>query len=264
MNLLFPILGNIIVSFLYDDSKKKQAEEYVLRLAMYTGKPILNAGCKLRKLECAINCDINPYADWVQYCNVEDLSQFNDKQFSVVYLSHVLEHVNNPVAALSEAERVGEYVVIVLPKPWQITNLLHPDHKWDIDDSYDSVYFISRKDRKVFIYRKPNNLTREEEIQMIESVLDNLCTIYSVHKPMYVLDGWCPSGAIACFIDTGEMVFYHERVYPNVVAHEFAHYLQYLRGDFKTKSKEELEDEAIKFEQMFLRGDLNARTANFT
>jgi SAM-dependent methyltransferase len=254
--LIGSIIGNVVVSYIYDESKKRQAEEYSQQLARYLGKPILNAGYRLREVEGAIHCDINPLEEWVKYCDVQNLSQFGDRAFSVCLLSHVLEHVDDPIAALSEAERVADHVVLVLPKPWQLPNLLHPGHKWDIEDFGPGLIFKSRRDGRILVYRKPLNLTTNEEINIIESTLNYLSQIYQVQKPRYVLNGWCPSGAIACFLENGEMVFHHSRVSPNVVAHEFAHYLQYLRGDFWTRSKEELEGEAMEFEKRFLKGEI--------
>ncbi len=40
---------------------------------------------------------------------------FKDKMFEVVYLRHVLEHLENPILALKELKRVGKVIIIQVP-----------------------------------------------------------------------------------------------------------------------------------------------------
>lgn len=54
-------------------------------------------------------------------CDVHHLP-FRDKIFDVVYASHILEHVFNPLAFLKETKRVAKRGVIV-----RVPNLLFPD-----------------------------------------------------------------------------------------------------------------------------------------
>lgn len=50
-------------------------------------------------------------------CSVHDMGIFKDKQFDVVIVSHVLEHLPPKLLpnALSEIRRVGEYSIVYLP-----------------------------------------------------------------------------------------------------------------------------------------------------
>lgn len=81
--------------------------------------------------EVAINVDKNVpdnderYLSW----NLEEPLPFSDRQFSVAFSSHVLEHLDNWQQAMDEWNRVADKVVVVLPNPVSITGLLHPDHK---------------------------------------------------------------------------------------------------------------------------------------
>lgn len=62
--------------------------------------------------------------------DLNDLLPFSDKEFDVAFASHILEHLDNPPAALAEWRRIANHVVIVLPHPWSLTNYLAPDHKY--------------------------------------------------------------------------------------------------------------------------------------
>ena len=76
-----------------------------------------------------VKCDIRPKHGCVP-CDILDLSQYQDKQFSVAFLSHVLEHVEEPEKALVEVERIADHVVVVLPVATDPSAFFHPDHKW--------------------------------------------------------------------------------------------------------------------------------------
>jgi len=138
------VLGNIITSFIYNEVKKRKAEEEAVNYAKKTGKPILNIGCRRRLFNAGVtvHCDIKPMHPNVLYCDAHNLKQFKDKTFSVALLSHVLEHLENPVKALQEAQRVADRVIIVTPKPWQLTNWLNMDHRWLIRHHKNYIEFI--------------------------------------------------------------------------------------------------------------------------
>jgi len=53
---------------------------------------------------------------------------FGDKSFGCAVLSHVLEHLHDWQATLSEAVRIADYVVVVLPHPLSPIGRLHPQH----------------------------------------------------------------------------------------------------------------------------------------
>lgn len=78
----------------------------------------------------AANIDVIPQP-WPNFIQA-DLNQplpFGDQEFSVAFMSHVLEHLEDWKFALSEAQRVAEYSVIVLPHYLSIGNYLVSDHK---------------------------------------------------------------------------------------------------------------------------------------
>lgn len=49
---------------------------------------------------------------------------FRDKQFSIAVLSHVIEHLEDPVSAVRDAVRIAEYVVIEVPTEKVLSNFL--------------------------------------------------------------------------------------------------------------------------------------------
>jgi len=49
---------------------------------------------------------------------------FPDKQFSIAVLSHVIEHLEDPVSAVRDAARIAEYAVIEVPTEKVLSNFL--------------------------------------------------------------------------------------------------------------------------------------------
>ncbi len=90
----------------------------------------MNAGCGHSMLG-DINLDISPrnVPNFVQG-DVQDLSQFSDKKFSVAICSHVLEHVDDPDKAISELHRVADNVVIIVPGHYDVGSWFWYEHKW--------------------------------------------------------------------------------------------------------------------------------------
>ena len=54
---------------------------------------------------------------------------FPDKRFGSAFASHVLEHLDNWPAALSEMVRVSDHTVVVLPDPVYFSGWLMPGHR---------------------------------------------------------------------------------------------------------------------------------------
>lgn len=109
------------------------------KVATQVGKPLLNAGCGSAYTETSdVNLDIAIKAvpNFVRG-DIQNLWMFRNKQFGAVYASHVLEHVENPEAALREFNRVAENVFVITPLPLCPSAWLDPDHKW--------IFFGSKK-----------------------------------------------------------------------------------------------------------------------
>lgn len=54
---------------------------------------------------------------------------FSDHEFGCAFASHVLEHLENWEAALTEWSRIADYVIIVVPHPWSLDGQVWPTHK---------------------------------------------------------------------------------------------------------------------------------------
>jgi ubiquinone/menaquinone biosynthesis C-methylase UbiE len=119
-------LGFIALVYFFDVYlRERWAAHQARKLANQTGKPLLNvgsgtAGSSLTgaKLRGDINCDLAASdnscgTDRVCHCDVQDLSQFGDKQFGAVLVANVLQYVPNKEMAQQELERVADHVVTV-------------------------------------------------------------------------------------------------------------------------------------------------------
>jgi len=116
------------------------------------GKGIINIGAGpnrtfgaqvvAREPEVLANIDIDPdgLPNFIQLNVESDPLPFADKQFGVAYCSHVLEHLDNWQFCLSEASRVADYVVIVLPDPSYFSGWIDPEHKQHFStDDIDAI-----------------------------------------------------------------------------------------------------------------------------
>ena len=117
------------------------------RAARRRGKPLLNvgAGTPSSSVRAAalgptlwgdVNVDIAasegwPAPDRVTFGDVHRLP-WPDGHFGAVVASHVLEHVDDPDAALTELRRVADEVFVIVPKWWAPHTWLHPGHQWFI------------------------------------------------------------------------------------------------------------------------------------
>ena len=98
-----------------------------------------------------VTIDIDPRA--VQNCpggEVADIRDipYQDKHFSVAFVSHVIEHlpsVQDAETAMSELRRVADHVVIISPHSYDIVNQIHPGHHLIVEPAgvcYDSIIHV--------------------------------------------------------------------------------------------------------------------------
>ncbi|RLC83493.1 MAG: hypothetical protein DRJ03_16980 [Chloroflexi bacterium] len=122
---------------LWELSEAKEREviyRKALRYARSRKKPLLVVGNpKGRHGKGDVCIDINPEPGCLK-ADVHNLSMFPDKYFGAAFVSHVLEHIENPRGALDELTRVADRVYILTPSPFKLNSWLHPGHKWIIFD----------------------------------------------------------------------------------------------------------------------------------
>ena len=133
------VTSAIAIDLIRQDWLKKQAFDYAKRLS--NGKGIINLGAGPHRAllaqeisqspAVAANIDIvaNGMPHFMQLDIEKERLPFSDKQFGCSFMSHVLEHFDNWDFALSEAMRVADKVVVVLPHPLSLTGWLAPGHK---------------------------------------------------------------------------------------------------------------------------------------
>lgn len=95
-------------------------------------KPLLVVGNPRGRHPCGdVNVDIKPSGECPNMIKADahDLSMFGNKEFGAVYMSHVIEHLDDPERALYELMRVADVVVLVYPFFWSFDTLLVPGHK---------------------------------------------------------------------------------------------------------------------------------------
>lgn len=98
------------------------------------------------------NVDITPngVSNFVEWNLEETPYPFSDKQFDVVFASHVLEHLDNWQDALDEMMRIADYVVIAVPHPLDFFAIFNPHHKQHF--SFDKIKSIADSSENIFMY----------------------------------------------------------------------------------------------------------------
>ena len=147
--LAYAVGAYIIDVMLIPAAVAKQAREHANKV----GRPMLNIGAgtpgsSLRvallgptlwgdvNIDIAADKSIPAGPNTVSYGDGHKLSQYPDGYFGAVTASHVLEHMDNPIQALSEWMRlVGNdgQVLVTVPKWWAPHTWLHPGHKWYVE-----------------------------------------------------------------------------------------------------------------------------------
>jgi SAM-dependent methyltransferase len=96
---------------------------------------VLDIGCGTNKIPGAIGMDINPLSAADIVHNLDDLPYpFTDDHFDEVIGRHVIEHVRDPMAVMSELHRItrpGGLIRLVAPhwtNPDFATDLTHRNH----------------------------------------------------------------------------------------------------------------------------------------
>jgi len=129
------IFVGMVVSYLFHHIKDSRIREEMFKKARAFAderkKPLLNIGPGdyYSQYWGDINVDIRKRnVPNLVIADVQKKLPFPDKFFGAVYCSHVLEHLENPEAAIAEMCRVSEKTFIVIPH--SLWSALHPDHKW--------------------------------------------------------------------------------------------------------------------------------------
>lgn len=125
------------------------AAQDALAFAKSVGKPVINVGAgtpgsSMRvalmgptlwgdvNIDIAADKSVRPGPSVVSYGDAHRLP-YRNKQFGALIASHVLEHLDDPHAALAEWSRVADRVFVTVPKWWAPHTWLHPGHHWYID-----------------------------------------------------------------------------------------------------------------------------------
>lgn len=148
LKVLAALAGFAGASYALDVMAKSSKYGRAARLAgQQCGKPVLNVGSgtpgsSLRSMLFGptrygdVNCDLNEEpgwrledGSWIGQCDILDLP-FADKQFGAAVATHVVEHVDDPEAAMAELHRVADHVFALTPH-WSAPHTwLHPGHKF--------------------------------------------------------------------------------------------------------------------------------------
>lgn len=99
----------------------------------------LDVGCG-SAFQGDVNVDVKRPCDVM--CSVDALPF--QRVFSVVSMSHVLEHLDDPVKALDECLRVARIVEVRVPVRWHPYTKLDKSHKWHFSSEWFKRYAESR------------------------------------------------------------------------------------------------------------------------
>lgn len=94
---------------------------------------ILDVGCGLAKFPGSIGVDVNPKTAADVFCDLDrGRLPFTSDAFDEVRAVHLIEHVENPVAAIEEFHRVaraGGTIFIVTPHFTDVASYTDPTHR---------------------------------------------------------------------------------------------------------------------------------------
>jgi len=141
------LLYGLLVATPLAMAERLKAVEEAQAFARSVGKPVLNVGCcglgeagvpvndpRIRSAG-DVNVDIRHQGEeWIDgrlhtFGDIYHLP-FADKAFGSAIALHVLEHLEDPDAALAELNRVADRVWTIVPSPWDLGAWLYWDHKW--------------------------------------------------------------------------------------------------------------------------------------
>ncbi len=116
--------------------------------------------------------------------NIESMP-FQSKEFAFVYCSHVLEHVNDPIAACREIMRIGKRGYIETPT--RASDMLYNFsrlHRWHVAKAENALIFVEYSDRerqgtgiRYFIDQQKN--TEDNPVkQLIYNNRDLFCNMF--------------------------------------------------------------------------------------
>ena len=151
--MLGKLAAAVALSYVVDvPVRRAVAASAARRYADLRGLPLLNVGAGTGKsalfgstLYGDVNVDLYGRTDVphgtpgvVTYADAHDLSAFRTGQFGAVLASHVLEHLEDPQAALGEWQRVtggdAGALFIVTPSWWAPHTWMHAGHLWYFPD----------------------------------------------------------------------------------------------------------------------------------
>ena len=168
--------------------KKSPRKSFVIWRYHKRGAKILNIGCgnlKIRSNDSyVVNVDIDPSVKPDIICDALRLP-FKDDVFDIIFAFDILEHVTNPVALISEMERVcksnGNIVIWCLdfdvcPYNWYADK----DHKYYINESIFKIilpqYSILKFGKDVLIAVRRLNLVDK----LIFKILEKIVNLYRI------------------------------------------------------------------------------------
>jgi SAM-dependent methyltransferase len=129
-----PIAGNLILTGITTHFERLHVFRIARKRADELGKPLLNYGCGITEPFVSlsdVNADIVPrnVPNFVLVRPDGSRLPFYGKEFGAAFVSHVLEHVEDPEGLMAELCRVSDYVYIIVPHWWSLGAWLHPGHR---------------------------------------------------------------------------------------------------------------------------------------
>jgi SAM-dependent methyltransferase len=97
------------------------------------------------------------------HINIEEMSIYNDSTFDIFICSHVLEHVNNDIKAMTELRRIlkpGGWGIVMVPIPLKLKSI---DEDISIKDPSERWKRFGQDDH-VRLYSKPGFIERLEQV----------------------------------------------------------------------------------------------------
>jgi len=132
LTILGIIAGDITAFEVLDHRKRHQYYLHALDYCQKVQKPLLNVGCgNIPEYLGDVNVDIQEETIMPNYRKADITNlPFKDKEFGAAIAFHVIEHVDDPKAALEELRRVADRVYILVPHYLNLMAWISPRHKY--------------------------------------------------------------------------------------------------------------------------------------
>lgn len=114
----------------FEQAKKLSANKGIVNLGSgYIRSPFASSVAHSPQVKLNVDISSHNLPNFLRWNLEQTPYPFGDKEFDVVFASHVLEHLRDWSNALEEMKRIADWVVIAIPHPLDFFAVINPQHK---------------------------------------------------------------------------------------------------------------------------------------